>query len=936
MHIYLVYSPLYQYLSITFLSFVSLALFAQPDRAISIPYVENYSKNDYLGGTQNWQIKQLPNGKMAIANNDGVLLYDGIDWQLLKTPNQTIVRSIYIDSINHRIYTGAQGEFGYFDLLKNNSPWYSLLNKNSKPEEINDIWDISKVDSTIYFRTAGELYQIQDKNAKKIALPGECSAFVSINNNLILAIRTKGLYQLNASNDLTKIQGPDIISNYEITDLEPYNSSILIATSSYGIYQLDKENNIKIFADKGPWITDNVLCIKAFDSIEGLSIGTQFSGLWLLNKEGEVMSHLNQKTGLQNNTIRAIEIDQGNNIWLGTYFGLDRICMAAKKRFLSSSLKEKGAIYDMVYWNQYYYFASSRGLYRLPSKLGDNFDIHNYELVKGTEGECWGLDIINNNLYLSHNLGGFQVIGNQVKKITREAGVWRFKSLGKNTLIVGHYHGLSLYEKINQTWSFKKSIPNFPHSARILELDNQGALWVSHPYRGVFKITTKDDFNNVSIQEQDLENKKNWYVNTLQGKAIVSSDSMVLTYDDNVLKPSRLLNELFPSENRLLRIIHFSDKTSWFISKLEVGIIKHENSALEKKVLLQNKNLLVGGFENLFPVSEDEAYVFIDQGVLHLINNPIPTHLKTTINQALAINNVKKIDHIVLPKHEISNDFNHLVFHFSSGLSSYLPSEDLFSFKLNGFDQEWSEWSPVTNKEYTQLNPGKYTFNIKAKNGINFGEKSSFEFEILKPWFKSTLALIIFSLLSLLIIIWMIRLSNRLYREQNKKLISENKEKDEAYGNLQNEFLQHQVESKNAELANITMQLLQKRETISQLESEVDLIRKNIKDPTVKKELKKLLRVLNSDQRVEEDWQRFTESFDRVHQDFIKRLKVSYPQLTSNDLKLAAYLRLNLSTKEIAPLLAISVRGVEISRYRLRKKLALETKENLNEFMMHY
>jgi FixJ family two-component response regulator len=87
---------------------------------------------------------------------------------------------------------------------------------------------------------------------------------------------------------------------------------------------------------------------------------------------------------------------------------------------------------------------------------------------------------------------------------------------------------------------------------------------------------------------------------------------------------------------------------------------------------------------------------------------------------------------------------------------------------------------------------------------------------------------------------------------------------------------------------------------------------------------------------LEDDWESFARHFDQVHTDFIKRLKEKYPQLSPKDLKLCAYLRMNLVSKEIAPLLNISVRGVEISRYRLRKKMQLHAEVNLTDYMIHF
>jgi len=101
----------------------------------------------------------------------------------------------------------------------------------------------------------------------------------------------------------------------------------------------------------------------------------------------------------------------------------------------------------------------------------------------------------------------------------------------------------------------------------------------------------------------------------------------------------------------------------------------------------------------------------------------------------------------------------------------------------------------------------------------------------------------------------------------------------------------------------------------------------------IKKDLNEIISIIKSDLRLDEDWNKFSLHFDKVHQDFIKKLKIKFPELSTKDHKLCAFLKMNLSTKEISPLLNISIRGVEISRYRLRKKLELERSVDLNIFL---
>jgi DNA-binding CsgD family transcriptional regulator len=165
---------------------------------------------------------------------------------------------------------------------------------------------------------------------------------------------------------------------------------------------------------------------------------------------------------------------------------------------------------------------------------------------------------------------------------------------------------------------------------------------------------------------------------------------------------------------------------------------------------------------------------------------------------------------------------------------------------------------------------------------------------------------------------------------------AEMKQSQEALIEVKNEKLNAEIEHKNKELATTTMHLLQKSELIQKLRTELDRLRRIAEKPEARKELKRIIGLLNDDNQLDVEWEQFFLHFDRVHSDFFKRLKEKHPQLTAKDQKLCAYLRMNLSTKEIAPLMNISVRGVEISRYRLRKKLDLSSDVNLNEFMMEF
>jgi DNA-binding CsgD family transcriptional regulator len=190
------------------------------------------------------------------------------------------------------------------------------------------------------------------------------------------------------------------------------------------------------------------------------------------------------------------------------------------------------------------------------------------------------------------------------------------------------------------------------------------------------------------------------------------------------------------------------------------------------------------------------------------------------------------------------------------------------------------------------------------------------------------------------------------HRWQQKKLLQQQKKYEEQQAQLtylhqleleknekeimklRNEKLEAELEYKNTELASSAMHLVQKGELLSKIKEELVKLNKEPNRQKAPEEFKKIIKILGEEDKMDAEWEQFAQHFDKVHSNFLRMLKKKYPSLTGNESKLCAYLRMNLSTKEIAQLMNISVRGVEISRYRLRKKLELTTSTNIFDFLI--
>ena len=148
--------------------------------------------------------------------------------------------------------------------------------------------------------------------------------------------------------------------------------------------------------------------------------------------------------------------------------------------------------------------------------------------------------------------------------------------------------------------------------------------------------------------------------------------------------------------------------------------------------------------------------------------------------------------------------------------------------------------------------------------------------------------------------------------------------------------LRRNWKEKNSELASLAMQMVHKGEVLSKVKDELVRLKKVSDEDGSGDSVRKLIRALKDEDKMDEDWKNFATHFDTIHSDFTKSLKLLYPNITHNEIKLSTYLHMNLSSKEISQLLNISVRGVEISRYRLRKKLQLSSDMNLNDFFKNF
>jgi hypothetical protein len=299
-------------------------------------------------------------------------------------------------------------------------------------------------------------------------------------------------------------------------------------------------------------------------------------------------------------------------------------------------------------------------------------------------------------------------------------------------------------------------------------------------------------------------------------------------------------------------------------------------------------------------------------------------------------------DHILLPPG------THALRFLLQGTDVRWLHQQAFQWRIPAVSETWSD--PVNDPSLLlpALSTGEHTIEFRARVGsVLVGPILRTTVTIPPPWHRTAWARGIFVLLLLATGGWILHLRKRRWERKRKAELARQHEEmlrvsrdfqqslqasEEALAQERLARSEVELQGKNQELASTTMHLVQKSEVLQTIRQRLATLKPQL-PKNFAKDVQGILDLTQQDERLDANWEQFSQHFDQVHVDFQNRLRELYPHLTKNDLKLCAYIRLNLSSKEIASLMFVTVRAVEISRFRLRKRLELDKGINLNEFI---
>ncbi|WP_407557450.1 triple tyrosine motif-containing protein [Winogradskyella sp. 4-2091] len=901
-----------------------------------LPPVETFSTSDYNGENQNWMITQNTNKYIYVANNLGLLEYNGSDWTPYRSPNHTILRAV--KAIDNRIYSGCYEEFGYWERHEYGHLVYQSLIPKLGDKILSDdqIWDILDYEDWVLFQAGHALYFYDKVSEEFKTINSENIIYkvFNVNNRIYYHVANEGIYVLEEG-EPKLILNDKIVIEDRVIDIFYKNEKLIILTRNSGFFQfVDKE-----FEAWDVSSNKRLKELNIFSSIQlrdqSFVLGTISNGLVKVSQDGEIDYEINQRKGLANNTVLTLFEDYENNVWTGLDNGINCINVNSSIKTFIDYNGSIGTVYTTLIFNNQLYVGTNQGLFfrSLESKNQD------FKFVKGTAGQVWSLfNDENENLFCGHHLGTFLINEDKATSISSILGAWNFKTVPNrnNLLLQGNYDGLYVLQKEGSTWKLRNKIDGFKNSSRFFEINDHNQILVNHEYKGVFNIQLDSTLHKViDIKHQsELELGKNSGLISYKNNILYTSEDGVFDYikKEGKFKKNLDLSEKFSPYKSVKMVVDQKGKL-WLFSEDNISFVSYDNLTNKPEVTTISipNNLRKGvlGFENIQHIEKENYVLGTSNGYLTMdlsqIKNKREYHIYLNAVTISSLNDETKDLPLAL-NGDFNYDYGTLHFNFS------VPEYDKFlevnyQYRLEGKMEKWSSWSESPNIQFENLTFGDYKLEVRGKVGNQQTENSvSYAFTINRPWYLSNVAIFVYLLL-LLVIGLLIHKAYKFYYERILRL--EHIKSERAFMQIKNEKLNQDIEGKNRELAISTMSIIKKNELLRK-------IKKELKVTKDKEDISSAIKLIDTNLNNNKDWKFFKQAFNNADKDFMDKIKAAHPDLTPNDLRFCAYLRLNLSSKEMAPLLNISTKSVETKRYRLRKRLQLHHDESLVNYILKF
>ena len=747
---------------------------AQQDSPEGFLATENYSAKTYDGQPQNWGITQDKRGVIYIANNGGIIEYDGTNWRTIELNNKNKVRSIATDD-QGTIYAGGYSEFGVLvPDAKGNLEFQSLVPDSLKPEyqDFGDVWNTIVLNDKVYFQARSCIFVLSQGKVSVIPpinADGKEKAFQTsfvIDGEIFVSQFHVGLLKLVGSS-LRTIYSETFPSDARVLAMFPTSETeALLFTLRQGSYKLTRGDNPQIEPIQLPvdsFLKTNPPYSGTLINRDRFAIGTRGGGCVIINQKGEVERVFTKKTGLQNEDVVASFLDKDSQLWLALQNGVSKVDIESPVTFFSDKSGLSGTIQAITKHKKDLYVATTSGVFYLEPQATD------FQKIESVSVECWSLLSIENpndtSLLLAANDQIIEIFDDRTTAKIVKAFPWTLlqSKTDPNKVLVGLDPGLLILERKNKKWQplgLHKEVQEVVHN---MAQDQDGTIWLGTLKQGILKMSFSANHEDTIITKYPSKTKgvpeEFCYLKAGQDQVYFGSQRGLLRYEaaaDSFVFENKYELGITREQSGVHRISEDPSGKMWLISfheetDLLLGYMAEQSSGKytwNRTPFLKTTDDYVqaiyhddesitwyGGSGNLFRFDATK-----ESNLNHEFNTLIRQVIIGSDTLFYGTNfNTDKITSLfqppsLLPQLEFSKE--KIEFHFSA-LNFDRESANQYSWKLEGQDEAWAEWNSEVKVTYNNLSENNYTFQVKARD--LYGKESpiaTYEFVVSPPWYR--------------------------------------------------------------------------------------------------------------------------------------------------------------------------------------------------------
>ncbi len=750
-----------------------------------IPYFRHYLPKEYGSARQNWAFFEDEQGLLLIGNSSGLLVFDGVRWELIKTTSESSVRSLG-KGLNDDILYGARGDFGR---IGTDSVGQIVLESllDILPDSLRDfrvLWEIIPLQNRLYLLLDKHILALKSTDSghsylldRVVPVEGTLYAIDAVGDELWISIAREGLFRLTDTGYDLLPRG-DELGPTTIAEMLPFfNSPVtekqLLVSLRKGLF-VREDTLIRPFPveERVAKLLEGGLLRHASYLEDGkLALQHAGNGLLLIDSTGRLLRQFNASVGMEDaNQINAVYYRSEIGLWIATDSGVSHIEYGRGLDRFDGIMDLSQRVRKMEYYQGQLYLGTSNGLYVQSDTPGMPF-----RRVGSGKNDVWDLATSGEDLLVCAPYTGVLVQdGAQLRKLFTNVPVTvQVSRYDSNLVFVGtgdQKIGLYLmYRHSDGVWRRYFTDPILTEEIRYIVEEGPGALWLGTFSNGFFRVTFEDlhPFSPtgstrppeplaVSSQRFAPANASRSFrarPHFANGRIYFASsaglrqpmlDSGALGLD------SSFIPELADTLVNVLQIVDDPDGSLWvYYHREDTTYIdraipdEQGHFTLEQHPILQRTE--DRQITSLFPdpTHRGRLWLTTTEGVLQYdhpfetaASSPPSTLIRSVValdTDSLLYGGQPLVAGAPYSMPQLAANLKNLRFNYAA-LQFDLPSATRYQVYLEGFDKDWSRWTAETSKDYTNLPPGKYVFRVRSKDVYRrLGREASYAFRISAP-----------------------------------------------------------------------------------------------------------------------------------------------------------------------------------------------------------